>query len=121
MRQQSFISQNFRSFASESKTDIHELIKANKVMVFSKTTCGFCSMAKSILDKGGVKYTVLEMNKEADGRQIQQDLYTLTKQRTVPNTFINGTTIGGFDDMNDKKRSGELKRLLDDAGVSSTF
>lgn len=52
-----------------------------------------------------------------DGAEIQNALAELTGQRTVPNVFINHKHIGGNSDLQDKKASGELKKLLEEAGA----
>jgi glutaredoxin len=42
----------------------------------------------------------------------------MTGQRTVPNVFIGGAHIGGCDDTMALKKSGELRKMLTDLGVS---
>ena len=41
---------------------VEQRIKDNKVMVFSKTTCPFCTKIKNLFDSLGFKYEVLELN-----------------------------------------------------------
>ena len=41
---------------------VDESIKENKVMVFSKSTCPFCVMAKRTLDNTGAEYKVVELD-----------------------------------------------------------
>ncbi|KAJ8305011.1 hypothetical protein KUTeg_018594 [Tegillarca granosa] len=65
---------------------VNKKIAGKKVMVFSKTTCGFCSMAKDTLSKYGLKpddYEVIELNEVPDGQAIQIYLSELTHARTV--------------------------------------
>lgn len=52
----------------------------------------------------------------ADGGDIQTTLQQLTKQRTVPNIFINKKHIGGNSDLQ-KLSTGQLKGLLKEAGA----
>ena len=47
-----------------------------------------------------------------DGSIIQRELYEITGQRTVPNSFIRGMHIGGISDMQELK--GELATMIDD-------
>ncbi|KAK7686772.1 hypothetical protein QCA50_009843, partial [Cerrena zonata] len=42
---------------------------------------------------------IIELDEESDGDEIQQALYELTNQRTVPNVFIAGEHIGGNSDL----------------------
>ena len=51
----------FFYFAAMAKELIDAKISGNKVMVFSKSYCPFCKMAKQALDQTKVKYEVLEI------------------------------------------------------------
>lgn len=42
-------------------------------------------------------FQVYELDVEADGSDIQNALFDITKQRSVPNVFISGKHIGGCD------------------------
>jgi len=77
---------------------VEAYIKENKVMVFSKTTCPFCTRIKQLFEGLGVKYTALELDTIAEGGAIQAALADKTGQRTVPNVFIGGNHVGGCDD-----------------------
>ena len=71
--------------------------------------------AKRLLgDQLGVGYTALELDKEPDGPALQAALYQLTGQRTVPNIFIAGRHIGGWDDISQLHRAGRLLPLVKD-------
>jgi len=48
----------------------------------------------------------------SDGPAIQDTLKSMTGQGTVPNVWINGTHVGGNDDMQAAFRSGELKKVF---------
>ena len=41
---------------------VEQKIKDNKVIVFSKTTCPFCTKIKNLFDSLGFKYEVLELD-----------------------------------------------------------
>ena len=77
------------------KTKVQTLIKDNKVMVFSKSTCPFCVKTKSLLKQIGVNAKIVELNTSSDGSSMQNYLQELSGQRTVPNIFIGGKHIGG--------------------------
>ena len=47
-----------------------------------------------------------------EGLAVQEALFRLTKQRTVPNVFIGGQHIGGFDRTSELKNNGELEKLI---------
>ncbi len=48
----------------------------------------------------------------ADGPEIQDLLLQLTKQRTVPNVFINGKHIGGCDSVLELHSQNKLTALI---------
>ncbi len=68
-------------------------------MVFSKSYCPYCKAAKSTLDKHEPSDEHLELDQEDDGTEIQNALYEITGQRTVPNIFINKQHIGGNSEL----------------------
>jgi thioredoxin reductase (NADPH) len=54
-----------------------------------------------------------------DGVAIQEALYERTKQKTVPNVFVNGNHIGGCDATIQANADGRLGELL--SGVHYDF
>jgi glutaredoxin 3 len=76
-----------------------QLITDNPVVVFSKTWCSYSRRAKTVLGSLGANVKVYELDKQADGDDIQDALADLTGQTTVPNIFIGKQHIGGCDDL----------------------
>ena len=91
---------------------------SNDVVVYSKSWCPYCQRCKAALADMNVTPTVVELDELDDGAEIQAELLSLTGQRTVPNVFIGGAHIGGCDDTMALKKSGELRKMLTDLGVS---
>jgi len=77
---------------------VDQLVADHAVMVFSKTTCPFCTKIKNMFAEKNVKIEVLELNQLSNGAEVQAALLEKTGQRTVPNVFIRGNHIGGHDD-----------------------
>eukprot|EP00833_Pecoramyces_ruminatium_P014923 jgi/Orpsp1_1/1188955/evm.model.d7180000068508.1 len=96
------------------KEYVDSLIENEDVMVFSKTYCPYCDDTKSLLNSLKCKYNVIELDEIDNGREIQNYLYTITNQKTVPNTFISGKHIGGNDKLQAIHRKGELMPLIKD-------
>ncbi|EKX36830.1 hypothetical protein GUITHDRAFT_155125 [Guillardia theta CCMP2712] len=94
-----------------------QAIDNNAVVVFSKSYCPYCAKAKNVLDSLNAKYEVLELDLRDDGNAIQDALNNLSGGRSVPRVFVKGKFIGGGDDMVSKKASGELQKILQEAGV----
>ena len=97
-------------------THINTLINGHigsaPVVIFSKSSCPFCTRAKALFRKMGVKFKELELDKMRNGKDLQMTLYKMTNQRTVPNIFVNGEHLGGYDVALRKAKDGSLQRLL---------
>jgi len=76
---------------------VDDYIKSNNVMMFSKSTCPFCAKIKGLFDELNIQYKAIELDKMDNGADIQNSLHESSGQRTVPNTFIRGTHLGGCD------------------------
>lgn len=62
---------------------ILKVTKAHPVMLFSKTTCSFCEMAKKVLDGVNVEYHSEEIDKKEDCSDLQAMFAKLTGEKTV--------------------------------------
>ncbi|CBN79183.1 Glutaredoxin [Ectocarpus siliculosus] len=93
---------------SEHVDAVNEMVGQHGVVVYSKTYCPFCTKAKKALKDVGAKYELIELDEVDNGSAIQDALQSITGQRSVPNVFIGGTSIGGGDDTVRLQKSGEL-------------
>lgn len=73
---------------------------------------------KDLFSTLGVKYTALELDKEANGESMQSALVELSGQRTVPNVYINGAHVGGADATKQAHSEGRLLAMLNSTGQS---
>ncbi len=87
-------------------------IKANKIMVFSKTTCPYCIRAKKAIARLEPNFGLVELDQIADGSEMQAALQEISGQRTVPNIFVNGRHIGGCDNTLASIASGDFQKML---------
>ena len=72
-----------------------------------------CSKTKATLQGLNVPNVgILELDKEAEGSDIQAYLKDKTGQSSVPNVFINGKHIGGNSDLQELNSKGELQKLI---------
>ena len=69
-------------------------------------------MAKEMLRSQCVPFHVVELNKTKGGSVMQDFLERYSGQRTVPNIFINGNHVGGYDQLEQAQASGKLKEML---------
>ncbi|XP_033006898.1 glutaredoxin 2 [Lacerta agilis] len=91
---------------------IEQTISDNCVVIFSKTTCSYCNMAKKLFEDMNVNYTAIELDMYENGSQFQDILHRMTGGRTVPRIFINGTFVGGATDTQRLHREGKLLPLV---------
>ncbi|XP_014798883.1 PREDICTED: glutaredoxin 2 isoform X2 [Calidris pugnax] len=91
---------------------IQEIISANCVVIFSKTTCYYCKMAKKLFDDMNVNYTAVELDMNTNGSQFQDILHQMTGARTLPRVFVNGTFVGGATDTKKLHEEGKLLPLV---------
>jgi len=103
---------------SKENEYIQKMIKENPVMIFSKTTCSYCAMAKKVLDGIGVSYVVEEIDLREDCDQLQNIFKQLTGARTVPRVFVGSKCIGGGSETFSLHNQGKLMPLLKEAGAT---
>lgn len=108
-------------FTADVRKSIEKQLDTEPVIVYSKSYCPHCVRAKSLLESHGVDTKVVELNMEDDGLEIQAVLFHITGQKTVPNIFVGGKHVGGNSELQALANSGELKKLLDEAGISNDF
>jgi glutaredoxin 3 len=65
-------------------------------VVWSKYNCPFCDQAKNLLQMKGYK---IEEKKIGDGYTKEELLEEVPTARTLPQIFVEGKHIGGFNDL----------------------
>uniref|UniRef100_A0A0K8TNB9 Glutaredoxin-2, mitochondrial n=1 Tax=Tabanus bromius TaxID=304241 RepID=A0A0K8TNB9_TABBR len=91
---------------------VKETISRDKVVIFSKSYCPYCVMAKEQFKKLDQSFLAIELDKRDDADEIQDILEEMTGARTVPRVFIQGRCVGGGTDVKKMYESGELKNAL---------
>ena len=79
-----------------------------RVTVYTTQPCGFCRVAKALLDKRGIPYEEINLAKDADGRA---ELVARTGMMTFPQVIIDGEPLGGFQELAAADRAGRLAEL----------
>lgn len=80
------------------------------VEIYTKFTCGFCARAKALLKKKGVSFEETDITLGGPGRAAM--MARTGGAATVPQIFINGTHIGGCDDLYALDARGGLDPML---------
>ena len=79
------------------------------VIVYTTSMCPYCNSAKALLNKRGVEYEEINLARDPDARKLLRDK---TGMSTFPQIVIDGTSIGGFDQLLAADRAGRLPELL---------
>lgn len=82
----------------------------SKVIMYTTGFCPYCKMAESLLRSKGVEVIEkIRIDLEPDQRVEMMDK---TGRRTVPQIYIGEHHVGGYDDLTQLDRKGELVALL---------
>ena len=80
------------------------------VTIYVTPICPYCVRAKALFDKLGLAYKTIDVSATPD---LRQEMMERSGGRTsVPQIFINGTHIGGCDDLYALHHEGRLKQYL---------
>ena len=79
-----------------------------RIRIYTTDWCGFCTRAKALLDTRGLEYDEVSLDDEVGFRQLLLDL---TGGWTVPQILVDGKPIGGYTELWQLDRSGELDEL----------
>ena len=105
-----------RMVSQDTIQRVKGLIGQKKLFVASKTYCPYCQATLKTLFTDlqfpEAQAIVLQLNTIDDGQDIQDALYEINGQRTVPNIYIDGKHIGGNSDLQELNASGKLQALL---------
>ena len=80
------------------------------VLMYTTAFCQFCLRAKALLKDKGVAFE--EIDVMFDPARRAEMVERSGGGRTVPQIFIDGEPIGGFDELYDLERQGRLNDLL---------
>lgn len=76
------------------------------VIIYTSRLCGYCTMAKKLLERKAVAYQEIDVDSRPG---LRQELIEKSGRRTVPQIYIGDYHVGGFDDL----RALELNQQLD--------
>ena len=80
------------------------------VVIYTTPFCPYCTRAKRLLDSKGVSYEEIDLYMHPGRRE---EMITRAEGRsTVPQIFIDGTPVGGSDDIHALDRAGKLDPML---------
>ncbi|RZC34104.1 glutaredoxin-C4-like [Asbolus verrucosus] len=91
---------------------VKDLIDSDTVVIFSKSYCPYCKLAKQVFDNITQKFTAIELDERDDCDEIQGILGEITGAKTVPRVFVKGQCLGGGSDVKALYEKGELQKYF---------
>jgi len=81
-----------------------------QALIYTSGACGYCVAAKNFLKSRGCDYSEVRIDREPG--KLAEMLERSGGRRSVPQVFVNGTHVGGYDDLVAAERSGRLGELF---------
>ena len=97
------MSRRFRGGYLPSMTD------AADILIYTKQWCPFCAKAKALLRAKGVPWDETDVTFD---EALQAEMIERSGRRSVPQIFLGGEHVGGYDDLARLSATGELDRRL---------
>jgi glutaredoxin 3 len=86
-----------------------------EVLVYRTRWCGYCRRAASLLTRKSIEFREISVDGDREARAWLREQ---TGQRTVPQIFIGGRSIGGFRELSALERTGALDEMLSPASAT---
>jgi len=104
------------------RNHIQSLVDDNTVVVFMKGTktfpqCGFSATVAEALRRLGVDFKDVNVLEDP---AIRQGIKDFANWPTIPQLYVKGKFVGGCDIVREMYESGELGKVLEDAGVQTS-
>lgn len=80
-----------------------------QVVIYISAYCPYCTAAKALLRSKNVAFEEIDVTNDPERRE---EMENRSQRRTVPQIFIDGQSIGGYDDARHLDSTGDLDRLL---------
>ncbi len=80
-------------------------MEAPQIEIYTTSYCPFCDAAKQLLKSRGLDFTEINV----DDPKKKEALKNKTGWRTVPQIFIEGKLIGGYQELAEMDQKGLLK------------
>lgn len=79
------------------------------VRIYTTSYCPYCRAAKALFRAKNVAFEEIDVTNDPG---LRVEMEKLSRRMTVPQIFIDGKPIGGYDDAEELNASGELDRIL---------
>ena len=80
-----------------------------EVIMYATRFCPYCMRARRLLKSKGVEFEEIRVGA---GNELWREMEEKSGRNTVPQIFINGESVGGYDDIALLNQKGELDAKL---------
>jgi|TARA_B100000929_G_scaffold290525_1_gene284438 glutaredoxin 3 len=80
------------------------------ITIYTGSFCNFCEAAKKLLARNNLTYTEIDISTE-DGLRDEM-IKKANGKRTIPQIFFNDHHVGGYIELRELEKNGELINLL---------
>src|ERR1019366_10802637 len=80
-----------------------------QIEIYTKQWCPYCLKAKALLHSKAVEYDEIDVTSD---EPRQAEMVERSGMRSVPQIFLDGESVGGYDDLARLNATGELDRRL---------
>jgi glutaredoxin 3 len=84
----------------------------SRVQVYSNGSCAYCVAAKMLLKQNGFDYEDIRVDTDP---QRFAEMLERSQRRSVPQVFVDGRFIGGYEELAEALRSGAVRSAGDAA------
>jgi glutaredoxin 3 len=75
------------------------------IQIYSTQQCPFCVSAKTLLQAKNLAYDEIDVSEDMD---VLQEMIQRSGNRSVPQIFINGEAVGGYQELSQLNAAGNL-------------
>ncbi|MES2547021.1 MAG: glutaredoxin 3 [Pseudomonadota bacterium] len=79
------------------------------VLMYATATCPYCINAERLLTSKGIAINKIRVDLQPE---LRSEMTQKTGRRTVPQIYINGKHVGGYDELRALDVAGQLDPLL---------
>ncbi len=84
-----------------------------RIEIYTRAPCPYCTLAMRLLEARGLAYEHIDLRREPE--RTEEMLRRAGGRRTVPEIFIGGELVGGYEELLALDRQGGLVALAQEA------
>jgi len=81
------------------------------IIMYTGPRCNFCDAAKRLLSRNNLKYQEIDISTK-DGLRDEM-IKKANGRRTIPQIFFDNSHVGGYIELRELEKKGELKKILE--------